>query len=103
VFTERVAGQPSKLRGVFVREFIKTRWGEARRAGTEPLTVLSGDLIRIKRGEEAGHVTEVLNVIGNVYRSDNRLIVRSTTGELVFYLPWDVEMVERKTTTRWVK
>ena len=86
-----------------MKESVKTRWGEARQAGTEPPIIFPGDLIHIKHGEDPGYVTEVLDVVGNVYRSDNRIVVRNLAGELVFYLPWDVEIVERRTTTPWVK
>ena len=79
-----------------MKERINTRWGDARRAGTTTPTLFVGDTVRIVRGEEVGRVVGVMDVIGHAYSADNRIVVRSQDGELVFYLPWDVELVERR-------
>jgi len=79
-----------------VREEVNTRWGEARRSGTAPPTIFPGDTIKVLSGEEVGLVAEVLDVLGHVYSADNKVIVRNSVGDLVFYLPWDVEVIVRR-------
>ena len=38
---------------------------------------------------------EVLDLIGNAYRTDFRVVVKNRGGELVWYYPWDVVIVAR--------
>ena len=86
----------SKRNGAPVKSQVNTQWGSARLAGTKAPTVFVGDVVEVCRGEDVGFVTEVLDVIGHAYRSDNRVIVRNSQGELVFYLPWDLNVVKRE-------
>ena len=73
---------------------VATRWGSARRAGTKPQTFFTGDVVVVVNGEEVGRTATVLDVLGHAYRSDNKVVVRNGGGELVFYLPWDLERLE---------
>jgi hypothetical protein len=73
---------------------VVTSLGRARFAGTPAPPPMPGNRIRILRGENRGVELEVLDLVGNVYRSDFRVIVRNLEGELVWYYPWDVIIVK---------
>ena len=76
-------------------EDVETPWGSARFAGTPAPPPLPGDRVRVLRGEHPGMEAEVLDLIGNAYRTDFRVVVKNKDGELVWYYPWDVVIVAR--------
>jgi len=92
--TRRSPELPLKPHGAVVKNEVATRWGKARRAGTKPEAFFPGDVVVIVNGEEVGRTATVLDVLGHAYRSDNKVVVRNGVGELVFYLPWDLERIE---------
>lgn len=75
---------------------LKTAWGSGRLAGTKVETYFRGDVVQIYSGEDVGYEAEVLDVIGHVYSADNKIVIRSPNGELVYYFPWDVRLVSRR-------
>ena len=77
-----------------MKDDVATRWGNARRAGTKPPVFFPGDVVVVVNGEEVGRTATVLDVLGHAYRSDNKVVIRNQGGELVFYLPWDLERIE---------
>jgi ribosomal protein L24 len=56
---------------------------------------MPGDRVRVLRGEDPGMEAVVLDLIGHAYRVDFQVVMRNGRGELVWYYPWDVVVVER--------
>jgi len=73
-------------------EVIHTKFGLARFHGTRSHTIFIGDTIRVINGEYAGKVGTVKDTVGNVYRSDNRIVV-DLEDELCWFYPWDIHPV----------
>lgn len=88
--TGHVLGQEQK------RKYPMQKWREARFAGTKNPTLFVGDVIEVTKGEDVGQVLEVLDIRGHAYSADNRIVVENHSGEVVYYHPWDVELVHRR-------
>jgi len=73
-------------------EVIHTKFGRARFCGTRSHTIFIGDTIEVINGDYAGRVGIVKDTVGNVYRSDNRVVV-DLEDELCWFYPWDIRPV----------
>ena len=57
-----------------------------------------GDTVEVLSGKEVGAIYEVVAVVGNAYRSDNRIYVDHPSGIPTWYFPWDLRVLEKKET-----
>ena len=69
---------------------------EFRFAGVDTKVPCIGDTVKVTQGEYAGHVFVVQTTKGNVYRTDQQIVVEEPeTGALIWYYAWNLVILDR--------
>lgn len=72
---------------------LKSDFGTAIFKGTPSNTISPDTQVVVLNGELAKSVGTVISVTGNVYRSDNKVVVE-VEGILYWFYPWDLQTIQ---------